>query len=75
MSDTESNDADPSVRVATEIAAAKGVDPTDLDPLSTLVDLESVDTLVANSTERVRIEWSFDDLHVEIDSDGDVRVR
>jgi hypothetical protein len=74
MSDTESNETDLSVRVANEVAAAKGVDPTDLDPLAAFVDLESVDTLVANSTERIRIEWSLDGLHVEIDSDDGVRV-
>jgi hypothetical protein len=65
---------DLSVRIANEVAAAKGVDPIDLDPLAAVVDLESLDTLVANSAASLRLEWCVDDLTVEVTPDGEVRV-
>ncbi|WP_372911236.1 HalOD1 output domain-containing protein [Salinigranum sp.] len=65
---------DLSVRIANEVAAAKGVDPMDLDPLSAVVDLESLDTLVANSAASLRLEWCMDDLTIEVVPDGEVRV-
>jgi hypothetical protein len=65
---------DLSVRIANEVATAKGVDPMDLDPLSAVVDLESLDTLVENSTTPLRLEWCVDDLTVEVAPDGEVRV-
>lgn len=74
MNDTDPHDTEVSVRVVNEVAAAKGVDPTELDPLSAFVDLESVDALIENSTEPVRIECSFGGVQVEIDSDGEVQV-
>jgi hypothetical protein len=65
---------DLSVRIANEVADAKGVDPMDLDPLSAVVDLESLDTLVANSAASLRLEWCVDDLTVEVAPGGEVRV-
>jgi len=66
----------PSVRVVNEVAAAKGVDPVELDPLSEYLDLESVDALLANSSGGVRVECSIDELRVavEVGSDGQVKV-
>lgn len=46
----------------------------DLDPLSAVVDLESLDTLVANSAASLRLEWCMDDLTIEVVPDGEVRV-
>ena len=39
----------PSVAVIDAVAAAEGVDPTELDPLSGEIDLEALDRLLLNS--------------------------
>jgi hypothetical protein len=76
MNGDDTHTTSPSVRVVTQVAAAKGVDPVELDPLSEYLDLESIDALFENSSGSVRVECSIDELHVavEVGSDGHVRV-
>jgi hypothetical protein len=60
----------PSLRVVHALAEAKGVEPVELDPLVNRIDLEAVDTLLANSVEGVQVVCSFDGIRVVIEDDG-----
>ena len=74
MSGDEGHVESPSVRVVQAVADANGVDPSELDPLSGRLDLESMDEFLTNSSEPVRIECSLGEFRVEVRSDGDVRL-
>lgn len=74
MSGGERHTEAPSERVVQAVAAANGVDPAELDPLSPRLDLESMDEFLTNSSEPIRIECSLGEFRVEVRSDGDVRL-
>jgi hypothetical protein len=74
MNDEAPRATTPSERVVRKVADAKGVAPTELDPLSETVDLESMDGLVENSATGVRIECSIEGVRVRIGPDGAVEV-
>jgi hypothetical protein len=67
-------DATPSVSVVNAVAAAKGVPPVSLDPLVKYVDLESLDDLLANSADEVRITCIIDGMEVVVEADGHASV-
>jgi hypothetical protein len=71
---TETRTDRPSVRVVRAVAAAKGVDFDDLEPLSEVVDLEAIDDLFTNSSADLRVEWTLDGFVVAVDADGEVSV-
>ncbi|WP_152040954.1 HalOD1 output domain-containing protein [Salinigranum salinum] len=64
----------PSVSVVNAVAAAKGVPPVNLDPLVKYVDLESLDDLLANSADEVRITCIIDGMEVVVEADGHASV-
>lgn len=63
------------------LAAAKGVEPVELDPIQTVVDADALDRTVASlreSSSRVRdgrVEFTLDGYRVEVTSEGEVAVR
>lgn len=70
----------PSHSIVTQIAAAEGIDPTELrPPLHAVVDPVALDRLVDSSEstasdDRVRIEFEYCGYTVRVDGTGDVDV-
>lgn len=63
-------DTEPSVRVVTAVAAAKGIDPRECPPLYRSVDPEALDGLLtgrAGTSSRVSFEYAGYDVTVDSD--------
>ena len=64
----------PSMRIIEAVAAARGADSTEIEPLYGLYDLEAIDELVQNSRGDVRLQLSVDGHRVEVGPDGSVDI-
>ena len=64
--------------VVRAIAAAKGIDPSDVDPLYESLDPEALDALLDGTSgggaRDVRVSFRIDDLEIEVSEDRCVRV-
>lgn len=60
-------------RVVTAVADAKGVGPTDLEPLHYAIDPDSLDSLFRSGTAGA-IVFSYEGCEVTVDADGDVSL-
>lgn len=66
---------DLSSMVARAIAAAKGIDPTELHPpLSRVVNLEAIDDLFAGSYGQLRVDFRYASYRVTVRSDDRIRI-
>ena len=67
---------DLSSMVARAIAAAEGIDPTELHPpLSRVVNLEAIDDLFAGSYGELRVDFRYASYRVTVRSDDRIRVH
>lgn len=64
----------PSLRIVEALAAARGDDSTEIEPLYGHFDLEAIDELVENSRGEFRIELSVDGHRVVVGADGSVEI-
>ena len=63
-------------RVVTRVADARGVRPTELTPISDVIDPESLDTLFPAPTDSTRtLQFAYEGYRVTIDHEGAVTVR
>lgn len=66
---------EPSTEVVMAVAAAKDVDPLELDPLHDIVDTDALDAIVRSGTvTRYRLEFEYCGAWVELSSSGDLVV-
>lgn len=67
-----------SEEVISAVAAAKGTDPLDLDPLNDVLDPDALDSLCGDETGRSRspdrIEFTYSGCEVVVAGDGSVSV-
>jgi hypothetical protein len=56
------------------VAFAKGIDPTELEPLHSFIDPAALDVIFAN-TEVGHVQFSVDDVEVRVHASGEVEVR
>ena len=56
------------------VAFARGVDPTDMEPLHSFIDPAALDVIFAN-TEDGHVQFSVDDVDVRVHASGEVEVR
>jgi hypothetical protein len=72
-------DESPSHGVVRAIAAVKGVEPTDVDPLCDFIDPDALDAVFDGTTgtsERdIRVSFRIDDLEIEVSGDRHITVR
>ena len=72
-------DESPSHGVVRAIAAVKGVEPTDVDPLYDSIDPSALDAIFGGTTEAresdIRVSFRVDDLEIEVSGDRRVTVR
>ena len=72
------DDTSPTVAVVEALAAARGVSPTDLEPLNDVVDCAALDRLfqpgVGPAHAPALLSFSVDGLNVFVRDDGAVRV-
>lgn len=65
-----------STRVVTEVAAAKGVSPIDMQPpLYDTIDPDALDSLFDGTTRTGTISFSYLGFDVTVESTGDVSVH
>lgn len=62
----------PSLQIVEALADERGDDSTEIEPLYGAYDLEAIDTLVANSRNDLRIEFTVDGYDVTVRGDGTV---
>jgi len=67
--------ASPVVAVVERVAAADGVDPTDLPPLDDRVDADALDQLLTDAAADVTVEFEYAGYTVVARSGGAVDVR
>lgn len=67
-----------SEEVVLSVAAAKGVDPLELDPLFDVIDPEALDALYERDADRTgsprRVEFTYEGHRVAVGEDGSVTV-
>ena len=72
-------DESPSHGVVRAIAAVKGVEPTDVDPLYDSINPNALDAIFGGTTEAresgIRVSFRVDDLEIEVSEDRRVTVR
>ena len=72
-------DESPSHGVVRAIAAVKGIEPTDVDPLYDFINPDALDPLFDDATEAgesdTRVSFRIDDLEVEVSGDRRITVR
>lgn len=67
--------SNPSTRIVTQIAAAEGVEPIDLEPpLHGVVDPGALDRLIESGRADVSIAFTYRGYRVRVDGTGDVDV-
>lgn len=67
-------DTPPSIRIVETLAAARGRDSTDMEPMYGAVDLEAIDDLFANSQGDLRVELTVDGDRLLVRGDGAVEL-
>lgn len=61
--------------IVSEVAAREGVEPTDLEPIASFVDVDALETLVSDHANfDGRISFTYLDYRVTVDSDGPLTV-
>ena len=55
------------------VAFAKGVEPTELEPLHSYIDPAALDVIFAN-TEDGHVQFTVDDVDVQVHASGEVKV-
>lgn len=65
---------EPAVRVAEEVAEAKGVDVLDLDPLFETINSDALDALLANADRDVEVTFEYEGYAVRIRGDGQISL-
>ena len=64
------------ISIVDAVAAARGCDPADLEPLHDVVDPDALQALFAGSGRSTgRIQFAYGDHTVVVDADGNVLVR
>jgi hypothetical protein len=72
----DSGEIDLAQRVVTTVAQAKGVDPTELRPLTEVVDPDSLDELAdAARNDTVQIYFEYEGHRVTIDNAGEISLQ
>lgn len=66
---------EPAIRVAEEVAQAKGVDVLDLDPLFETIDSDALNALLANADQDVAVAFEYEGYAVRIRGDGEISLN
>ncbi len=62
-------------RIVSEVAAREGVEPTDLEPIASFVDVDALEALVSDHANfDGRVSFTYLDYRVTVDSDGALTV-
>lgn len=74
---TQMTDTDLLITITEQIAAKKGVDPLDLPPLYTAIDVDALTTLVTHRDDAsdLEVQFSYAGYQVTVTGDGAVSVH
>ncbi|GAB7019783.1 HalOD1 output domain-containing protein [Halostagnicola bangensis] len=69
----------PSTAVIEAIAAVTDSEPVAMPSIYDFIDLEALDTIIANQstgrTDTISVSFQYDDIDVTVDSDGSIEIR
>ena len=68
------DDTSSTVAIAEAVAAVKGCDPTDIEPLGDTVDLEAIAQLLRSSSSKLRIDFTVAGHEVTVHPDESLTV-